>query len=108
MQEPSYTTDDGHQQTSTGSAPLVDDRPATNESLDAYVDDPDAFDKLGNPHIGQQDPGRCHVCFAWVRFPYADGHLDICDDCHGLSDAERTMVRQRVQDALESIWTTTP
>lgn len=80
---------------------FVDDR---GDTLDDFVDNPDAFDKLGDPDFGRRDPGRCHVCLAWVRFPYNDNTLTICPDCHKKNHAEREAMRDRVREALREVW----
>lgn len=72
--------------------------------MEDHVARPEDFDKLGDHHFGSKNPGRCHVCLAWVAYPYSDGSLTICPDCHGDSEAQRNETRRRVREALEPVW----
>jgi hypothetical protein len=70
---------------------------------------PEGFDKLGAPERGQQSPGRCHVCLAWVKHPFKDpnspSHV-VCPSCKQLPQGKRAVVRERVSEALQPVWDT--
>ena len=80
---------------------FVDDR---GDRLEEHVQDPDAFDKLGDPTAGKMSPGRCHVCLAWVAHPYSDRSLTICPECNDLTDVQRDRKREEVREALQPVW----
>lgn len=82
---------------------FVDDRHSERSRLEDYTDNPEHFDKLGDPSV-DSGPGRCHVCLAWVLFPYYELVDPICPDCHRKSEAERELVRERVREALRQVW----
>lgn len=88
-----------------GSNPeFVDDRDADQDWLEENVAQPDAFDKVGDPVRGRMDPGRCHVCLAWVARPFNERTLTVCPSCHEKGPGERDLVRERVRDALSDVW----
>ena len=84
-----------------GGRTLVDDR---EDTLADHCANPEAFDKLGDPEFGRLDPGRCHVCLAWVRYPYTERTLPVCPTCRDRTDAERGTVRNRVREAPADVW----